>query len=62
MIMLSLVLSIIALIFAVLGIGFGVVMKLYYIDKLMALNAKADKYEKYRNNDGLLSKKVGERP
>jgi hypothetical protein len=63
--MFSLVLSIIALILAVLAIGFVVVIKVYYIDKLMdATNSKIvkiDKYEKYRNNDGLFSKKAGEK-
>lgn len=64
MIMLSFILSIIALIFGVLSLVFLLQVKLYYLNKMDGLNErltaieKADPYEKYRNVDGLLSKKV----
>jgi hypothetical protein len=58
MILFSLTISIIALILAVLSLCFGLVIKLYYLDKLIASNDKQDPYEKYRTVDGLLSKKV----
>ena len=53
---LSISLSIIAIIMALCSIVFVVVIKVYYIDKRNSLNNKIDPYDKYRNSDGLLTK------
>ncbi len=53
---LSISLSIVAIIMALCSIVSVIVIKVYYIDKINALNGKIDPYDKYRNADGLLTK------
>ena len=55
---LTIAISILSLLFAVLSLCISVVIKLYYIDKIEAKMSKVDPYEKYRGVDGLLSNKV----